>query len=366
MSIIKYCIAALATVSCMVAVAQGSVAERECWLDNNVVQSQSLGNSPATLDISSLPAGLHWFTMRVKDGQGIWSPVVTRAFIIPNGIDNSTATSLTGGEYWLDHNYAGRQTIGVAPVTLNISSLAAGLHWFTMRVKDDLGYWSPALTKAFIIPNEMDNSTASTIQRREVWFDDNVAGRQTIGISPVMLDISSLSVGLHSLTMRVQNDLDYWSSTVTRYFIIPQATVMEDSVELVHYCYWFDDDVVHTYVGDLPVCGREVSGVIDIDMSTVPSGQHTISWIIGDSKGAWGFSDGDVNTMSFFNSRGDVNMDRMIDINDVTLLISIILGNNTDEYDPVAADCNVGGGDDMVDINDVTALIHYVLTGIWE
>ena len=41
MSIIKYCIAALATVSCMVVVAQGSVAERECWLDNNVFYTVS-------------------------------------------------------------------------------------------------------------------------------------------------------------------------------------------------------------------------------------------------------------------------------------------------------------------------------------
>ena len=275
MSIIKYCLAAFAAVCCMVATAQGSILERECWLDNNV-QSQSLGTSPATLDISSLPPGLHWFTMRVKDDQGMWSSPVTRAFIIPD---------------------------------------------------------------------EMDNSTASSIQSREVWFDDNVAGRQTIGVAPVMLDISSLSVGLHSLTMRVQDDLGYWSSSVTKHFIIPEATVEADSVELVRYCYWFDDD---------------------IDMSTVPSGDHTISWIVGDSKSVWGFFTGEVNTMSFFNSRGDVNMDQMIDINDVTLLISVVLGSIDEEYDAVAADCNVASGDSLVDINDVTALIHYVLTGHWE
>lgn len=362
MSIIKYCIAALATVSCMVAVAQGSVAERECWLDNNVVQSQSLGYSPATLDISSLPAGLHWFTMRVKDGQGIWSPVVTRAFIIPNGIDNSTATSLTGGEYWLDHNYAGRQTIGVAPVTLNISSLAAGLHWFTMRVKDDLGYWSPALTKAFIIPNEIDNSTATSIQQREVWIDDNIAGRQAIGVAPVTLDISSLSVGLHSLTMRVQDDLGYWSSTVTKFFIIPEATV-EEEVELVRYCYWFDDDVAHAVVGELPVSGKVVSGVIDVDLATVPtSGEHTISWIIGDSKGAWGFCIGEVNTMEFFNSRGDVNMDGNVTIADVTALINYLLSSDASSVDLEAANCNL---DARVTIADVTALINYLLSGSW-
>lgn len=292
MSIIKYCLAAFATVSCMVATAQGGVVEREYWLDNNV-QSQSLGTSPATLDISSLPAGLHWFTMRVKDDQGIWSPVMTRAFIIPNEIDNSTATS---------------------------------------------------------------------IQQREVWIDDNIAGRQAIGVAPVTLDISSLSVGLHTLTMRVQDDLGYWSTTVTKYFIIPEAAV-EDDVELVSYCYWFDDDVANMVVGTLPVSGKVVSGVIDIDMATVPtSGQITVNWIIGDSKGIWGFYLGEINSATFVNNRGDVNMDGTTSIADVTALIDYLLSGNDTGIDLAAADTNL---DDGVSIADVTTLIDYLLSGTW-
>ena len=290
MSIIKYCLAAFATVSCMVAAAQGNIVEREGWLDNNIAERQSIGASPALLDISSLSPGLHWFTMRVKDDQGMWSSTWTKAFII------------------------------------------------------------------------MDNSTASTIQRREVWFDNNVAGRQTIGVSPVMLDISSLSAGLHSLTMRVQNDQDYWSSTVSKYFIIPEATVVEDSVELVRYCYWFDDDVAHLVVGELPVSGKVVSGVIDVDMSTVPSGQHTISWMIGDSKGAWGFLTGEVQTMEFFNSRGDVNMDGDVNISDAIDLINYLLNDDDTGIDMAAADCNFDGD---VNISDVTRLISYLLNGTW-
>lgn len=293
MSIIKYCLAAFAAVCCMVATAQGSILERECWLDNNV-QSQSLGTSPATLDISSLPPGLHWFTMRVKDDQGMWSSPVTRAFIIPD---------------------------------------------------------------------EMDNSTASTIQQREVWFDDNIAGRQTVGIAPVMLDISSLSAGLHSVTMRVRDDLGYWSSSVTKHFIIPQATVEEDSVELVRYCYWFDDDVAHAVVGVLPVTGKTVSGVIDVNLISLSSGQHTVTWIIGDNKGAWGgFKDGEVNTIDFFNSRGDVNMDRSVNTADVASLISYLLTGNATNIDLEAANCDLYSG---VNIGDLSKLIEYLLTGIW-
>jgi hypothetical protein len=231
-----------------------------------------------------------------------------------------------------------------------------------MRVTDDLGFWSPALTKAFIIPNEKDLSTATSIQRREVWFDNNVAERQVIGVAPVMLDISSLSVGLHSLTMRVQDDLGYWSSSVTKHFIIPEATVEEDSVELVRYCYWFDDDVANLVVGEIPVCGKVVSGVIDIDMSTVPSGHHTISWIVGDSKSVWGFFTGEVNTMSFFNSRGDVNSDGVVDIVDATVLINYLLDGDDTGVDLEAANCDFRGN---VDIVDATTLINYLLMGHW-
>ena len=63
-------------------------------------------------------------------------------------------------------------------------------------------------------------------------------------------------------------------------------------------------------------------------------------------------------------TRGDVNGDNEVDINDVTLLIDVVLGKNV-EYIAAAADCNIEGGDTSIDINDVTALIGRVLTGNW-
>ena len=62
--------------------------------------------------------------------------------------------------------------------------------------------------------------------------------------------------------------------------------------------------------------------------------------------------------------RGDVNGDGEVDINDVTCLIDVVLGNNI-EHNAQAADCNTDAGDGNIDINDVTALINRVLTGSW-
>ena len=62
--------------------------------------------------------------------------------------------------------------------------------------------------------------------------------------------------------------------------------------------------------------------------------------------------------------RGDVDGNGVVDINDVTRLIDVVLGKAV-EFDENAADCNVEGGNGMIDINDVTALISRVLSGAW-
>ena len=63
--------------------------------------------------------------------------------------------------------------------------------------------------------------------------------------------------------------------------------------------------------------------------------------------------------------RGDINDDHLVDIDDVTHLIDFVLGKNVG-CNPLAADCNIEGGDNSIDIEDVTRLIQYVLTGKWS
>ena len=214
---------------------------------------------------------------------------------------------------------------------------------------------------ALAVCSSMVAAAQGGVTEREAWFDFNFAARQAIGASPATVDISSLSAGLHSLTIRAQDDLGLWSSQKTMYFVIPHEEVEED-VELVRYCYWFDDDVANLVVGTLPVSGKTVAGVIDIDMATLASGQHTIHWMIGASNGAWAGYYGEVNSMSFYNSRGDVDMDGFVGMDDLTLLINYLLTGDVTGVNLEAANCNLFDG---VDIDDLTTLINYVLNGIW-
>ena len=60
--------------------------------------------------------------------------------------------------------------------------------------------------------------------------------------------------------------------------------------------------------------------------------------------------------------RGDVNTDGIVNITDVTDLISYLLAMNTSGISLEAADCDM---DSNVNISDVTALINYLLTQQW-
>ena len=60
-------------------------------------------------------------------------------------------------------------------------------------------------------------------------------------------------------------------------------------------------------------------------------------------------------------TRGDVNDDGLINVADVTALISFILGN-TSTINQAAADVNYDG---LINVADVTALISFILNGIW-
>jgi len=60
--------------------------------------------------------------------------------------------------------------------------------------------------------------------------------------------------------------------------------------------------------------------------------------------------------------RGDVNGDKMVDIDDVTALISYVLTGNADGINIDNAECNQVDG---IDIDDVTALNNYLLNGSW-
>ena len=192
--------------------------------------------------------------------------------------------SITAQECWLDGNFAARQP---ATPTVDISGLAVGLHSYSVRVQDSEGLWSSAVTKYFVIPSSVQPATS--ISACEYWLDGDMATRTTIGASPAPIDIADLAIGLHTFTIRAQDNNGVWSSPVTKYFI--KEAVVEPTT-IARYMYWFDDDETNRVTGEL----TEASGVLPITLpGTLAGGTHTLSWRVGDSKGVWS----NVRTESF-------------------------------------------------------------------
>ncbi|MBR5102334.1 MAG: dockerin type I repeat-containing protein [Muribaculaceae bacterium] len=258
--------------------------------------------------------------------------------------------SITQREAWLDNNFDDRQTVAEGPLSIDISALHIGLHKFTMRVQDSEGLWSPSVSRYFLIPAEKHQTS---IVKYQYWLDNNIAERQTLANGPATVDISSLNIGLHKFTMRVQNNEGLWSPSVSRYFLVPADDTPKDSI--THCCYWFDDNKANAAT----VAIAEPGDPVEVDITKLSRGEHILNWVVGDSKGAWS----NVLTASFVVDAtliGDVNGDGEIDVKDVTALIGYILGDTPENF--VLANANVNQDpSEEIDVQDVTALISLIL-----
>lgn len=188
-----------------------------------------------------------------------------------------------------------------------------------------------------------------SIVQRECWLDGNIAASQLLAEGPVSIDISSLKAGLHSFAIRVQDSDGKWSSSVTRFFLKPAAL---SEATIVRCMYWFDGDIQHAVTA--PLEGN--NGVISVDVIELAAGEHTLSWMVGDDKGAWSEVTTEMVYIPYHD--GDVNHDNQINITDVTALINYISNGDPSMINLDSADFT---GDGDVNISDVIAMINYIL-----
>jgi hypothetical protein len=224
--------------------------------------------------------------VRVQDNTGLWSSQVAKYFIVPFVSNDVTSKTIKEHQYWIDGKIEARVTQEQQPTTIDISNpkLKPGLHSFTVRVKDNTGMWSSQVAKYFIVPTAETSVGDKSIVLHQYWIDGKL---DAIIESPTQLatiDISNpkLNPGLHSLTVRVKDSEGLWSSQVAKYFIVKDDDSVEEAT-ITRYMYWFDEETADFKTGPL----TSASGTMDIDISDVEAGIHTLWWRCGDSKGAW-------------------------------------------------------------------------------
>ena len=277
MNYIRYLTLVILSACCLQALGQKSIAAEQYWLDGDVGTAKTISNGNQ-VDLSGLNMGVHSITVRVKDSEEMWSSPVTKYFVLATTPEK--ASSIAKTEYWLDGKLEDRKELGASAATIDLDGMNMGVHAITVRTQDNTGIWSSTVTKYFVLTANV--TPATSIMKTEYWLDHNSDNRKELGASVAELDLDSLCMGLHSITVRAQDDHGVWSAPVTKYFTLLGTNHPEDAT-LVGYMYWFDDDWEHHVEGRL----EENGGVSPIDFRHLEEGMHQFRWQVRDSKGVW-------------------------------------------------------------------------------
>ena len=123
-----------------------------------------------------------------------------------------------------------------------MTALRPGLHYVTVRAKNEAGSWSPPVAHYFMLISA-DDASAKDVSACRYWIDgdnDNpVTSAVTAGMLNLDLDISSLKPGIHTITCLVQDDRGRWSVPTTCYFMVLGNEALHHAL-LVGYEYWFN------------------------------------------------------------------------------------------------------------------------------
>ena len=183
-------------------------------------------------------------------------------------------------QYWFDNKYEDKVTAtfndSIMQADLDVGSLKDGLHFINIHVKDTSNVWSAPQSYMFIKVAEMEYDSAGAISnlQYQCWFDQDYSGRQTgaLGNGHIMLDVTDLSDGMHTVNVMLQNNKSY--SAPQSYMFIKIAEMQQDTVGMgtnLQYQCWFDQDYSGRQTGALG------NGHIMLDVTDLSDGMHTVN-----------------------------------------------------------------------------------------
>jgi|GEM_PF-4853918 len=212
------------------------------------------------------------------------------------------STSIVAAEYFFD-NDPGAGNGNVLTVTpgstinfsgqIPIAPAGLGMHWLSVRTRDDLGRWSISEQRRFYVVQVTSNS--STINAAEYYFNNDpgpglatplsISSGSTSNFSGV-IPLGSLNPGMHWLVIRTRDDLGRWSISEQRRFYVAQLQNYSSLIVAAEYFINTDPGVGNGI--SIPISPAAlVNGCAYVDLSSVPAGTHTITIRVKDNLDHW-------------------------------------------------------------------------------
>lgn len=305
---IKKTISVLGLAFCFtLAAAQSSLSRYEYWIDDGFEERASQTIVPApelnleTLaDMATLAPGAHSLHFRICDASGLWSPVLSRFFLVGLTADTPELLQIAGYEYWFDLQFNTRVSSSFSPTPLvefnqpvETGTLATGAHSLHFRFRDASGHWSPVLSRFFLVGRTADTPEMLQIAGYEYWYDLDDEHRFSHSFAPTnlvefdqLLETAALSMGAHSLHFRFRDASGHWSPVLSRFFLAGMGASSADKLKISGLQYWFDQNDDLKVVRTFPPVDQLVLNET-IDAGTLPDGMHTLHLRFCDAANRW-------------------------------------------------------------------------------
>ena len=266
-----------------------SLTRFEYWFDNqfSARTSASLSGSDVDyaldVDTRQLSTGLHTLRFRVRQSDGLYSPISSSLlkFCV---VGNPSQL-----EYWFDDEGVAKakQLSGNAASDgngyvfvneLDMSSLSNGYHSLYFRARSSDGRTATTIVRADVLKY----SLTGNVSQLEYWFDnENLAQAKVLSGNAASdgngyvfvneLDMSSLSNGYHSLYFRARSSDGRTATSVTRADVLKFC--VNSNTSLLEY--WFDDEgVTKQLSGNAASDGNGYVFVKELDVSGLKHGAH--------------------------------------------------------------------------------------------
>ena len=271
-----------------------SITQYEYWTDDDYasreVSSATGSGVSLTVSTAALEAGVHFLNFRACRDDGVWGNFYRYLYYIPTLKTDAAMEDLVV-EYWLDDNRVGVKSEaangGGLSLTVDISALAPGVHYFNCTPKATTGERGSSERYLFYVPQSLDNSTVSPVAGFEYWIDDDYACKKVekgSSLKPVLtIGIGELASGVHFFNCRAVNERGEYGNPVREMFYIPDTQTFTDA-QLASYEYWLDDDYANCVKGS----SANASQAFTVDVSQLTGGVHYFNYCPIDDKGRRG------------------------------------------------------------------------------
>ena len=232
------------------------------WVDDNHTAAQTITQATnkfsTTMDVASLPEGMHTLFVRARKNTGTWtSPKASHFYKV---LDPTTVKTY----YWFNDNEDNRFEVAKTngeTFTIDVSHLSDGTHTLHVRMEGEGTASSATVSSQFL--------KISTHFNAYYWFDSETERHEfaNAGGSSMLIDVSHLKEGLHCFNATLLNDSGTPTAVVSRTFLKIAQPTANDSTTLT---FWIDGK---QHSEQKVAYGNEIVD-FELDVADLSTGMH--------------------------------------------------------------------------------------------